>query len=120
MTDDPHPTPRQPFTLPSTRGRDWAIGITIAVIVVGLLFYAVSNISVRSNVLTGTITAKRFIPAPEEQVTIGRDGLHTRKVDGEYIFDVTVDSHPYNIWVDKEIYNAHKVGDSYTFVRPPE
>lgn len=119
MTDQPNPAPK-PFTVPSTRGRDWAIGITIGVLLIGLILYAVSTMSVSKNLLTGTITAKRFIPRAEQQVTIGKGGLHARQIDGEYILDVSVKGHPYNIWVDKEIYEAHEVGDPYTFVRPAE
>lgn len=120
MTDEPNPAPRPPLTLPSTSRRDWTIGITIGVVLIGLIFYAISTMSVSKNLLTGTITAKRFIPGAEQQVTIGQGGVHARQIDGEYILDVSVKGHPYNIWVDKEIYEAHEVGDSYTFVRPAE
>ncbi len=111
---------KNPYTIPSNNRRELIISIAIAVIVLGGVLYGIMNMGgkVSGNLLTGTITAKRFIPLPEEQVTIGTQGIHARKLDGEYIFDVDVKGHPYNVWVDKAIYEAHKVGDSYAFVRP--
>jgi hypothetical protein len=68
---------------------------------------------------TGTIIKKEFIPAPEEQITLQRQGQVTsRQKDGEYILTVDVvardgSKKTYNVFLNKERYDAVKVGDSY-------
>ena len=70
--------------------------------------------------MTGRVVAKEFIPAPEQQVTIGRQGgLSATESSGEYILtvEVTTDDKrtkkPYDVWVDKRRYEAVKIGDSF-------
>lgn len=111
---------KPPFVVPSTTRRDLIISIGIGVAVLALLFFGVMNMGSRvvGNTLTGTIVAKKFTPAPEEQVTIGKGGVHARHIDGEYLFEVDVDGRVYNVWVKKEIYEVKKEGETFVFPRP--
>lgn len=71
--------------------------------------------------LTGKITAKHFTPrAPETEITVGKGGLKQRQVDGDYRFEVFVESENkfYTVWVDKTVYDAQKEGDLFYFMRP--
>ena len=70
--------------------------------------------------LTGQIIGKHFKPQPEEQVTIGQGGLQQRKIDGQYTFEVLVPGDKaYTVWVEKPVFEAHKVGDRLQFLPPP-
>jgi hypothetical protein len=82
------------------------------------LMHMSSNIT--SNRLKGTIISKTFSPQPEEQISIGRAGLHERKVAGDYVFEVRVgaENKVYKVWVDKAAYDARKVGETFIFSRP--
>lgn len=106
-----------------TTARDVTIGVLAAVLVLGFLFYAISNMStkVTGHGLTGAIVAKNFVPQPEEQVTLGTGGLHERKLDGTYTFEIHVppETKNYTVWVDKSVYDAHQIGDQFYFLLPP-
>ena len=72
--------------------------------------------------LNGKITAKHFQPQPEEQVTIGSGGLSSRKLDGSYTLEVYAELREkklYTVWVDKTLYDEKKVGEEFSFLRPP-
>lgn len=108
----------------NTSKRDWIIGIVAGLVVVGFLAIGIWTMyrEVAGYRLTGTIVSKNFTPQPEEQVSIGKGGLHERKVDGIYTFEVRVESENnriYTIWVDKTDYDARKTGEVFSFMRPP-
>jgi hypothetical protein len=70
--------------------------------------------------MTGRVVAKEFIPAPEQQVTVGRKGgLSAAQSPGEYVLTVEVTMEdkktkkPYDVWVDKRRYEAVKIGDLF-------
>ena len=114
---------KSPYTLPSTAVRDWAIGVGVAVIILAIVIYAVMNMGsgLVGNSLTGTITAKHFTAQPvEERATVGKGGLYTQTVDGDYTFEVSVRGHIYTVWVDKALYQAKHEGDTFVFLRPRE
>jgi hypothetical protein len=108
------------FKLPDTTRRDALFAALLALVILGLVAYAVMHVSdgVVGNSLTGRITAKRFTPQPEEQVTIGTRGVHAEKIDGEYCFEVEANGRPYTVWVDASTYAAKRVGDSFVFPPP--
>lgn len=112
--------PKPPLVIPSTSRRDLLIGVGAGLAVLAFILFAVMNMggSVTGNSITGTITAKEFTPAPEDQVTIGKGGVQTRHLDGEYLFKVKAGEKTYNVWVDKRIYDSKRVGDPFVFPRP--
>lgn len=118
MNAAPAPS-KKPFVVKSGK-KEIVLGIAAGVVILGVLLYAIMNMSsgVVDKGLTGTITAKHFTPQKEEQITIGKSGVHERELEGEYTFEVTAENKPYTIWVDKSIYDAHKVGDRFYFLRP--
>jgi hypothetical protein len=104
----------------NTKKRDLIIGTLAGAILMGLLllgFVYMSN-GVTGQGLTGVIVTKTFTPQPEEQITIGKGGVSEHKIAGQCVFEVKVDSRFYTIWVDQTVYDSHKVGDSYYFLRP--
>jgi len=103
-----------------TSRRDLLVAITIGCVVLGLLVYAVLNMSteVVGNTLTGTVKAKHFTPQEEHQITIGKGGMDQRNLDGEYTLEVDVSGHIYTVWVDKTIYDGKQIGDPMVFQRP--
>jgi hypothetical protein len=97
----------------------WVIGLA-AVLGFGFWKYASTSPSAYSNTLKGVILEKQFTPEREQLITYGRKGLKTKESDGEYLFKVRVP--PGNtvmeVPVDRGLYQAKKVGDSVTFLRP--
>ncbi len=118
-----NPSSQKVMVVKSSR-RDWIIGIVSAVLLIGFIVFGILSMSrkVAGYSITGIIVTKTFTPQPEEQVTIGKGGVHGRKLDGTYTFEVRVETENnriYTVWVDKTVYEAFKEGDSYTFMRPP-
>lgn len=100
------------------------LGIIAAVIMLGGIVLAVLSMdsTVRSaGAFTGKIIAKEFTPAPAQEITLGRAGLQSTHVEGEFLLKVqTPDgSRVYNVWVDKAVYDNFKVGDDYYVVPTP-
>lgn len=121
MTDKPD-TKKYEFDTNNVRGA--LIGFLMAALVLGFIAFAVFNMheEVGQTGLHGVITGKEFTPLKETQITVGAQGVHQREVDGRYVLEVHVDrlDKDYIVDVDKRVYNDHKVGDKYFFVRPPE
>ena len=70
--------------------------------------------------LTGQIVGKHFKPHAEEQLSIGQAGLQQREIDGDYTLQVLVPGDKaYTVWVEKPVFEAHKVGDQLSFLPPP-
>jgi hypothetical protein len=65
--------------------------------------------------------AKTFVPAPEQQVTFGSKGVKSRQIAGEYVLEVRVKSEQrtFHVPVDRFTFEAAKIGDGQTFLRPP-
>jgi hypothetical protein len=66
------------------------------------------------------VVEKQFTPAPEELISVGRKGLNTERIDGEYLLKVKVgeDERIYEVPVQKSTYEAKRVGDEVGFMRP--
>ena len=101
--------------------RVWAAAFLLGLFLIGFLVLAIwqSGSAIEKARMTGRVVAKEFIPAPEQQLTIGRQGgLSANESSGEYILtvEVTTDdkrTKPYDVWVDKRRYEAAKIGDSF-------
>ncbi len=68
--------------------------------------------------MRGVVVKKTFTAAPEEQITIGPNGVQTGSRDGEYRLTVRVtpdggESEDYEVWLDKTRYDAVAIGDSF-------
>ena len=93
----------------------------IGIFLVGFLVLAIwqSSFAIERARMTGRVVAKEFIPAPEHQVSVARQGgLRTNESPGDFILTVEVTTEhettkPYDVWVDKRRYQAVKIGDSF-------
>lgn len=97
------------------------MGIVVALLILGFIAAATLytfQSSTSSGAFTGKVVAKEFTPEPAQEITIGRGGLASRKVEGEYLLKVqTPDgSRTFNVWVDKTEYDEFNVGDDYYVV----
>ena len=99
-----------------------AAAFLLGLFLIGFLVLAVwqSGSAIEKARMTGRVVAKEFVPAPEQQVTIGRKGgLSASELPGEYILTVEVTAKdngtkkPYDVWVDKRRYEAVRIGDSF-------
>ena len=109
-----------PYVVPSTTRRDLLIGLAVAVVLLGLVVYAVTNLSggVSSSTINGKIVKKTYAPYHEEQVTFGRSGVDARHRDGEYVLECEAEGHTYLVPVEQSTYQTRKVGERYLFARP--
>jgi len=119
----PTTPPRKPFVVKSTTARDVTIAVAVGVALLAFIFWGIAHMSQEvggHSILTGTILARHFRPQQEEQLTIGQGGLDEKNIDGIYTMDVkTPDGHTYTVFVEKPVYESHKVGDELSFLRPP-
>ena len=109
-----------PYVVPSTARRDRLIGLAIAVVLLALVVYAVTNLSggVSSSTINGKIVNKTYTPYHEEQVTFGRSGVDARHRDGEYVLECEAEGHTYLVPVEQSTYQTLKVGERHLFSRP--
>lgn len=94
---------------------------------IGLLLLAgilaaiwMSMVGIQDAKMTGIVVEKQFVPAPERQVGLDREGrLRSETLDGEYIILVNVrqkdgSSKSYKVWLNsKQRYEAVKEGDKF-------
>ena len=115
--------PHKPFVVKSTTARDVTIAVVAGAELLAFVFWGILHMSQEvggHSLLTGKILAKHFQPQQEEQLTIGRGGLDQKNIDGIYTMDVrTPDGHDYTVFVEKPVYESHKVGDDINFLPPP-
>lgn len=112
----------KPFVV-GTSKKEILLGVLGGLLLMGLVAFGFlhMNRDVAGKGITGKITAKHFTPQPmETQITIGKGGVKQRNVDGEYLFEVFVETEnkTYTVWVDKTVYEAQQVGDLFYFLRP--
>ena len=109
--------------LPDTRRRDWLIALGAGAAVLGFIFFAFKDLSRQANasgLTEGVIIGKTFVPQPETQVSVGKGGLSSRRIAGEYSFQVRVpqeNNRQYKVLVDPRIYERQQVGDHLLFKR---
>jgi len=116
----------QRIVVPTTTRREMLFATLCGVGVLGVIGYGVVALGkgqrkAASNTISGTIRKKTFTPGPEQQIRVGRGGLQSRKFDGEYLLEVFVKSEnrTFQVPIDAATYEAVRIGDSFTFVRPP-
>lgn len=112
----------RPVVVPTTMRRDVIIGVLAGMILLGGIAFALFSMGnrVAGTDLTGVIVEKHFQPQEEQQITVGRAGMHEKQLDGQYTFAVRVapDGKTYTVWVDKAVYESRNVGDEFRFPRP--
>jgi len=99
-----------------------AIAIAVAVLAaIALATLSLDRTMKSSGAFTGKIIAKEFTPEPAREITVGAGGLRGTDVAGEYLLKVeTPDkSRVFNVWVDRTVYEGHKVGDDYYVIPTP-
>ena len=107
--------------VPDTRVRDTLIAVGVGAAILGLIVYAVLSFSAQSSAtgqVEGIIVSKTFVSQPEERITVGRDGLNTRHIDGEYSFQVRVPregDRVYKVLVNKTDYETRWEGERFLF-----
>lgn len=96
-----------------------AVAIGLGVFVFVVLAVLQSGRGLAEARMAGKIIKKEFVPAPEEQIVLGRDGkIDARHKDGDFILTVEVPQKDgtmkiFNVWLDKARYDAVNVGDTY-------
>jgi hypothetical protein len=117
--------PRRPI-VPDTRRRDVLIAITAAIGVLALVFAGIVILGREqgkpsANQLSGVIVAKHARGEREKEIQVGRKGLSSQETDSGYSFEIRVESEgrTYEVPVAQQLYNARKVGDRQSFIRPP-
>jgi hypothetical protein len=121
------PTDRPPpkVVVRNTTMRDAIVAGIIGALALGVLVYGVLHMGspVQGNKLTGVVVEKQFVPLKEKQIEFsGKTIKGVRESDGDYALKVRVESEQgriYEVPVAKSLYEAKKVGDPLTFVRPP-
>src|SRR5690606_30312651 len=105
--------------------REMLISTLVGASVLGLIVYGIltmggSQHKATTNTLTGTIRSKKFTPRPEDQIRVGAGGLRSSSTAGEYLLEVFVkaENRTFQVPVEFETYEAVRVGDSFTFIRP--
>ncbi len=111
------------LVVPDTRWRDWIVALAAGVAVLGFIFYAFANLSHQANasgLTEGVILSKAFVPRPETQISVGKGGLSSQEVAGEYSFQVRVpqeNNREYKVLVNPAIYDRQHAGDHLLFKR---
>ena len=106
--------------VPDTRLRDTIIAVGVGLAMLAFVIWAMFSLSSTSGV-EGMIVKKEFVAAPETQVTVGRGGVTSRQVAGEYILSVRVpqeNGKVYRVYVSAADYGSHREGERYYFIRP--
>jgi hypothetical protein len=121
----PGQTPRR-IVVPTTTRREMVVATLSGLGVLVAIGYGVFALGkgqrkAARNTISGRIQKKTFTPSPEQQISVGRGGLNSREFAGEYILEVFVKSEDrtFQVPVDDTTYEAARVGDSFTFTRPP-
>lgn len=120
----PSSGPNSRRIVPDTRWRDRLIAVGVGLAVLGFVVFALFALGRQANAaggVEGVIVAKEFIVQPETQVTVGRGGVTSREIAGEYVLRVRVPQEGgkvYRVSVDRVVYEAKRGGERYYFVRP--
>jgi|GEM_PF-2145707 len=111
---------KPPLVVPTISRREIIVSVVVALVVLSAIIFGVVKMGNRFTTakLTGVIELKTFTPRAEDQVTIGKKGVEVRHIEGEYGFEVRAGGKVYVVPVEKEIYDAKKVGERFTFPNP--
>ena len=95
--------------------------VVLAFVAFGMVILTREQGKPSTNQLTGVILAKHASGEREREIRVGRKGLATQETDSGYAFDIRVEKEgrTYTVPVPKQLYNARKVGDKQSFIRPP-
>jgi hypothetical protein len=119
----PKPIPAR-VVVPNTTRREAILAVLAGIGILGFVGYGVFVMTgmqnkATTNTLTGTIVAKHFTPAPEDQISFSRKtGIKQEHIAGEYQLDVKVEGRTFEVPVDGNTYEAVRIGGSFTFIRP--
>ena len=104
--------------VPGVSRRERLLGIAagLAVMALALFGFIKMGSGIAGATLEGRIVAKHFTPFAEAQVTFGKAGV--RRVEGEYVLECEARGRAYLVRVDKEIYEARRIGERFLFPRP--
>lgn len=111
--------------IPSTKGRDTLIAVTVGVVLLGFVLYGLLSLGKKHqprNIVVGIVTEKQMAPRREEQISFHRSKITgTKQSDGDYTLKVRVEAEnrTYEVPVEKPLYENKRVGDKLEFVRPP-
>lgn len=99
-------------------------GIVVAMLVLGIIIWGTLSLDRQnrsSGSFTGKVIAKEFTPEPAREITVGRGGLKSTRIEGEYLLKVETPnaSRVYNVWVDRSVYLEYEVGSSYYVIPTP-
>lgn len=95
--------------------------VGIGLLVLGFIVFAVwySGRNITDAEMTGTIVEKEFVPAPEQQIVLGREGtIKAREKEGDYILVVEVPQREggkktFRVFLNKKRYDSLAVGQSF-------
>ncbi len=115
-----NPSSKPPLVVPAISRKEMIIGVVIALAIFAAVIYGMGQMGNRitANKLTGVIEGKDFTPAPETQLTIGKSGVKSEHLKGDFFLKVRAGGDLYWVGVDEATYNARKEGESYTFPAP--
>ncbi|HET6410017.1 MAG TPA: hypothetical protein VFG14_19155 [Chthoniobacteraceae bacterium] len=126
-----NPTPQGSLparlVVPATTRREMLVAVGAGLAVLGFVGYGIAVMGgwqrkASTNTLTGKVVAKKFTPAPEDQISFSRkQGLKSEHIAGEHVLEVEVseENRKFEVPVDGNTYEAIRVGSSFTFIRPP-
>lgn len=117
--------PAQRPVIQSSARRDTMIAIAVGIGVLAIVIIGVAALMSQqgkpsANQLSGVIVAKHDLQQKEREISYGRKGLKARETDSGLVFEVRVEAEnrTYEVPVSKGLYDARKVGDRQSFIRP--
>lgn len=118
------PAPRRPVVV--VRGlsaRDIAIIVVILAVIVGFLIAALGGATKKPrNTLSGVITGRESTGVRETELAVGSRGVKGRTADTGFYLSMFVaeENRTYRVMVERELWEAKKIGERLDFLRPVE
>lgn len=106
---------------PQTPARLIVAAVGIGLLVLGFVVFSVwySGRNITNARMSGIIVEKEFVPAPEQQIVLGREGsIQAREKEGDYILVVEVPQpdggkKTFRVFLGKKRYDSLQVGQSF-------
>lgn len=119
--------PRHPVVVPNATRWEMLTAMACGVGILGFVIYGVATMGstqkkATKNLVVGKVKAKRFTPGAEDQISFSRkQGMKSRHIAGEYVFDVYVasENRTFEVPVDPSTYQVVRIGETFQFLRPP-